>query len=179
MTLTRALVTAGVVGLAGGLLLGWLLHGDRADPPASAEIGVEVGDRRPAFRHAGIDGRFWRARDFDGAPVLINFWATWCAPCVREMPLLDAVNKERGDRLRVVGIAIDEPGAAARFAERLGIDYPVLIGTDDVRETLARYGNAGGMLPYSVLVDAAGIVRWTHLGELERSMLEDALSELP
>ena len=95
------------------------------------------------------------------------------------MPLLDALNKEWGDRLRVVGIAIDEPGAAARFAERLGIDYPVLIGTDDVRETLARFGNAGGMLPYSVLVDAAGVVRWTHLGELERPMLENAVSDLP
>jgi hypothetical protein len=79
----------------------------------------------------------------------------------------------------VVGIAIDRPGEVRAFVDRLGIDYPILVGTDDVRETRDRFGNPGGMLPYSVLVDAEGIIRWRHLGELERGDIDRALRRLP
>ena len=122
-----------------------------------------------------FDGDPLSLSDWNGKWVLVNFWATWCAPCVREMPLLQDLADQYPDRLNVVGIAIDEPGNVGEFVERLGIDYPILIGTSDVRETQARFGNPNGMLPYSVLIDARGIVRWTHLGELEENVLRDTL----
>ena len=182
MSLGRSLAAAIVLGAAAGAAIAWWLYSVPPDPPAAeraAPSAAGIGDRRPDFRHAGIDGRYWQAADFDGAPVLVNFWATWCAPCVREMPLLDRLDDAYGERLQVVGIAVDRPGAVRAFVERLGVDYPVLVGTDDVRATRDRFGNPGGMLPYSVLVDAAGVIRWRHLGELERAQVERALERLP
>lgn len=172
------LAAAAVVGVVAGVTIAWLMRPDAAPREGDAGITVQVGDLRPEFAHAGIDGKLWRASDFDGRPTLFNFWATWCAPCLREMPLLQSLFEQNRERLHVVGIAVDEPGKVGAFAERLGITYPIVIGTSDVRETGRRFGNPDGMLPYSVLVDAEGVIRWRHLGELNEEMLRDALQPL-
>lgn len=169
---------AAIVGVAAGVAIAWLMRPDSAARGNGTGITVQVGDPRPEFTHAGVDGELWRASDFDGRPTLVNFWATWCAPCLREMPLLQSLFEQNREHLHVVGIAVDEPGEVGAFVERLGITYPILIGTSDVRETGKRFGNPDGMLPYSVLVDAEGIIRWRHLGELEEPMLQDALQPL-
>lgn len=175
-----ALVVAVIGGVAAGLLIAWLTRPDAVKPleEPESEAFATIGDPRPEFVHAGVNGELWRASDFDGRAMLVNFWATWCAPCIREMPLLQAAAEKYPEHLRVVGIAVDEPGAVDEFVEQLGISYPILIGTSDVRETQRRYGNPDGMLPYSVLVDAQGIIRWRHLGELDEPMLEKALGPL-
>jgi len=176
---TLALVLAVIAGLSAGLAIAWLTRGGTSGPPsrhdAASGTVAAIGERRPDFMHAGVKGELWRASDFDGRPTLVNFWATWCAPCVREMPLLQGLADQYPERLNVVGVAIDDPGKAAEFVERLEIDYPNLIGTSDVRETQKRFGNPDGMLPYTVLIDAKGVVRWRHLGELEEAMLRDTL----
>jgi len=174
------LALAVIIGATAGLSIAWLT---RAQPFVSAtsdpgQDTASTGDRRPGFTHAGVNGELWRAADFDGRPTLVNFWATWCKPCLREMPLLQGLADRYPSRLHVVGIAIDEPGAVGEFVDRLGITYPILIGTSDVRTTQHRFGNPDGMLPYSVLIDADGIIRWRHLGELDQAMLEDALAPL-
>ncbi len=171
------LALAVILGLLAGIAIAWLTRGSVPVPGAGQDLAAVagVGDRRPDFMHAGVRGELWRASDFDGRPTLVNFWASWCAPCVREMPLLQSLADQYPDQLNVVGIAIDEPGKVGEFVERLAIDYPILIGTSDVRATRKRFGNPDGMLPYSVLIDARGIVRWRHLGELEESLLREAL----
>jgi len=178
-TSKMALALAVFAGLSAGIAIAWLTRGGTPVPggerKAAAEAVAGVGDRRPDFMHAGVKGELWRASDFDGRPTLVNFWATWCAPCVREMPLLQGLADRYPDQLNVVGIAIDEPGEIGEFVERLDIDYPILIGTSDVRETQKRFGNPGGMLPYSVLIDSRGIVRWRHLGELDEDTLEETV----
>jgi len=176
---TLWLALAVVAGLSAGIAIAWLTRGGSAAPWSPRDtVALDiagVGDRRPDFMHAGVRGELWRASDFDGRPTLVNFWATWCAPCVREMPLLQDMADRFPDRLNVVGIAVDEPGKVGEFVQRLEIDYPILIGTSDVRETQERFGNPNGMLPYSVLIDGRGIVRWRHLGELDEDRLRDAL----
>jgi thiol-disulfide isomerase/thioredoxin len=110
---------------------------------------------------------------------LLNFWATWCAPCVEEMPMLSRLQRDYSGRgLRVVGITVDDPVRARAFAQDLGLDYPLLFGTGEAMLVGRRYGNASGMLPFSVLIDAAGVVRWTHLGAIRREQLETQLAEL-
>ena len=138
-----------------------------------------VGQPRPDFSHHDTNGRLVSASDFDGRPLLLNFWATWCKPCVEEMPMLSAFHNDRRETgLSVVGIALDDAERAADFAAEMNLSYPVLLGATDVVMTGRRYGNRSGMLPFSVLVDSNGIIRWSHLGALEPQQLERALAEI-
>ena len=159
-----------------GLLLGtsaaWWL---RPAPPTAGNGGASVGDPRPGFRHADLNGQWVEAEAFDGRVLLVNFWATWCAPCRREMPVLQQASERHGDRLAVVGIALDEPLPVTEFVSEMEISYPILVGAADVLATQKAWGNASGGLPYTVLVDRDGVIRWQHLGEVEAAELAHRL----
>jgi thiol-disulfide isomerase/thioredoxin len=147
-----------------------------APPAAPQEL---IGQHRPDFSHRDPVGRIWSAAAFDGRPLLINFWATWCAPCVEEMPMLSELALGHADSgLQVVGIALDDAERAAAFAAGLDLAYPVLVGETDVVLTGRRYGNRSGMLPFTVLVDAHGVVRWAFLGALDRAEVEAQIAAL-
>jgi len=163
-----------VLGLGVGAGVAWFT---RPAPPVLAPQGAQVGDPRPPFRHASVDGQFVTADDFDGQALLVNFWATWCAPCRREMPLLNEVHQGREGQLTVLGIAVDEPGPVVEFVDSLGIQYPILVGSSDVVATQRAWGNSAGALPYTVLVDRTGVIRWRHLGEVTAEQLEPVLVE--
>ena len=177
-----AIVAVAVMAALAGYLVARQLGGPGAAPAvieATPSSGDVVGQPRPDFSHSGTDGLPVTAADYDGRVTLVNFWATWCAPCVEEMPMLSALHDKYGPRgFSVVGIALDEPERAAAFARELGVSYPILIGQADVVVTGRRYGNATGMLPYSVLIDTAGVVRWTYLGALEAAELETRVQRL-
>ncbi|GAB3440962.1 TlpA family protein disulfide reductase [Massilia solisilvae] len=116
---------------------------------------------------------------WQGKPLLVNFWAPWCAPCVREMPELDALAKEmKAKQVNVIGIGIDSPANIAAFAARLKISYPLYVagmgGTDLARE----FGNEAGGLPYTVLIGADGQVKKTYLGSLKFDQLRADLAKL-
>jgi len=161
-------------GLGLGIAVAWF---SRPVPPSIGLEGARVGDLRPPFRHASVDGQYLTAADFDGQPLLVNFWATWCAPCRREMPLLNDISQSYAGQLNVIGIAVDEPGPVVEFVNALGIEYPVLVGSSDVVATQRAWGNAAGALPYTVLIDDQGIIRWQHLGEVTKAELEPVLAD--
>ena len=147
---------------------------DAAPAPAKLE-----GTRRPDYTLNNGSGEKVSAAAFDGKIVLVNFWATWCAPCRKEMPMLVKVHDAyQAQGLEIVGIALDEVEQAREFAANLGVDYPVLIGTTEVMLTAREYGNNSGVLPYSVLIDRDGIIRWTHLGELEEAEVTREITQL-
>ena len=138
-----------------------------------------LGQPRPDFTLRNASGDPVSASDFDGKVLLVNFWASWCKPCVEEMPMLSDLQRDHAARsLQVIGIALDDPQRAQAFAEGLELEYPLLFGLADAALVGRRYGNREGMLPYSVLVDAGGIIRWTQLGALTRDDLEARLAEL-
>lgn len=174
-----AIALVAVLAGAGGYFAArQLAPGPQADPqhvtgsgPAIPTAEDLLGQPRPGFVHRDATGKTVLASQFDGNPLLLNFWATWCAPCVEEMPMLSALQREQGDRLQVVGIAVDDAQRASQFAAEMDLAYPVLLGDTDVVITSRRYGNRSGMLPFTVLVDSEGIVRWTHLGAVERADL--------
>lgn len=163
--------------LAGVLLGAGIAWITREEPPPPANPGAQPGDLRPHFRHAALDGSWVEPSDFAGRLLLVNFWATWCIPCLREMPLLQSTYDRHIGELAVVGVAIDEPGAVREFVEEQGITYPILIGAADVFATQRAWGNASGALPYTVLVDRDGIIRWQHLGEVTPDELEAVLAK--
>ena len=147
----------------------------QAAPPAEDLPG----QRRPDFTLRDAAGTPVSVAEFDGQALLLNFWASWCKPCIEEMPMLSDLQRDHaGDGLQVIGIALDDPQRAQAFVSELGLEYLLLYGLADAARVGRLYGNREGMLPYSVLVDASGVIRWTRLGALTRDEVEAQLAGL-
>ena len=139
--------------------------------PKSVETPASVLHQlRPDFTLPDLDGQPRRADEWDGRVLVVNFWATWCAPCREEIPLLIDLERRRPG-VRVIGIAVDRADAVRPFAEELGIGYPILL--DDLQgSTMRRYGNRFGALPFTVITGRDGVVAYVRLGELEAGELD-------
>lgn len=111
---------------------------------------VRVGAVVPELELPTLAGEIVSLRDFAGRPMVLNFWATWCGPCIQEIPTLKALSRDAA--FEVVTVAIDKQGAGVvqPFVERQGIDYPVLIGDE---ATFARFN--GRAIPYTLVLDAS------------------------
>lgn len=161
-------------GIAGVLAGRWLGDSGPALQPEGPDTkqAIAAGDTRPEFELPGLDGNAHHVSQWDGKVVLLNFWATWCAPCREEMPMLNRMQAEYGERgFQVVGIALDSPASVQSFAEKLGIDYPILIDNATGDDLMRRYGNTHGVLPYSVLIGRDGTIKQILLGALHRDDL--------
>jgi cytochrome c biogenesis protein CcmG, thiol:disulfide interchange protein DsbE len=144
--------------------------------PAVLTPAVRIGDRAPDFALADLDGRTVRLSDYEGRPVIVNFWASWCLPCRDEFPLFDAALREHADEgLAVVGIVYRDRSEAARaFAEQLGADWPLVM---DPGETVARaYGVFGP--PESWLIGPDGRVVSRQIGPYTAPELEAGLARV-
>ena len=111
-------------------------------------------------------------QQWKGRPLVLNFWATWCAPCVEEMPELTALQKELQSKdIQILGIGIDSPANISTFAARYKIGYPLYVAGMEGSELSRQLGNQAGGLPFTVLVDASGKVKKTYLGRLKMEEL--------
>jgi thiol-disulfide isomerase/thioredoxin len=117
--------------------------------------------------------------DYRGQRLLINFWATWCPPCVRELPLLDQFHREHNaSGWQVVGLAVDASSAVREFLTRLPLGFPIgMAGLEGIALS-RRLGNPAGGLPFSVAFDVDGRLRERHLGELSQATLQQWLRAL-
>jgi thiol-disulfide isomerase/thioredoxin len=113
------------------------------------------------------DGGKLALADFAGKPLLLNFWATWCPPCVKEMPLLDRFSQEqRAAGWQVVGLAIDKIEPVREFLVKHPVRYPIAVAGLDALEWLRSLGNLGGGLPFSVVFDSRSTLVQRKLGEI-------------
>lgn len=133
-----------------------------------------------AWSFARPDGTVQSLEAWRGQVVVLNFWATWCPPCLREIPAFVALQAELGAvGVQFVGIALDQADPVQAFAADKGVNYPVLIGDQDVARFMVSLGNEIGALPYTAVLDRTGAVVYTHQGEwapaAARATLEDLL----
>ena len=139
-----------------------------------------IGQPMPAFVLNNLQGESVASAQWAGDVLLINFWASWCPPCRREIPEFAEVREFYHDQgFEVIGIAIDNQADVEEFLQALPqVQYPQLIGDRDAVEFGSLLGNRNSSLPYSVLVDAAGIIRFVKYGELSKTTLLEQLEPL-
>ena len=161
------------------------LYGAAAVLAAGAGAGAAWWKQRPSGAHETLDEGFW-SKKFErpeggelalqalrGKPILLNFWATWCAPCVEEMPMLDRFFREHAaNGVQVVGLAIDQPSAVRKFLQKTAVTYPIGLAGLDGTELIRTLGNTAGGLPFTLALTADGGVAERKMGKLEQADLD-------
>jgi thiol-disulfide isomerase/thioredoxin len=157
------------------------------DAPVDSAVGTAVApgesaslkipEHLPEFSLGGRTGKPTSIATWRGKSLIINFWATWCAPCRHEIPLLQSIRREWLDRnLEVVGIAVDYRDKVVAYADELKISYPLLIGEDDALDVARAFGVDSPAFPFTVFTDQRGEVVALYVGELHRIQLDLILS---
>ena len=132
----------------------------------------------PDLELPDLSGKARSLRSFGGRPLIINFWATWCAPCRREIPLLRELRQRyRADQLEIVGIAVDFSSAVQEYLRYTPIDYPLLVGEQQGLAAAEQFGMEP-VLPFSVFADTQGRIVAVKVGELHREEADFILTEI-
>jgi peroxiredoxin len=135
--------------------------------PASTPPPQAQTDRRPDFTLIDVDGTARSISDWDGKVILVNFWATWCPPCVREMPAFIKLYETYQDKgFTIIGVALDNKQDVIDFVDPMGVEYPILLGDQQGIKLTQEYGNRLGVLPYTVVIDRNGRIVERHRNEM-------------
>jgi thiol-disulfide isomerase/thioredoxin len=152
----------------GQRLLGSALSAAAPAPPAGVTV-AKRGDLVRAINVRDLVGnRIELPAKYAGRPLLVNVWASWCAPCIKEMPELQRfAAQQAANGVQVVGIALDEADAVHAFLQRVPVSYPILLDTPGPADAGVRLGNPKGVLPYSVLISADGRLLKQRIGPFD------------
>ncbi len=146
-----------------------------AGQPADEATQVEA--THVAFDLDGLDGNKRQFSEWDGKHRIVNFWATWCAPCRREIPLLKAFQEQHGaDDFQVIGIAVEFPEPVIAYAEEIQFNYPILVGEQDAMAVAESSGISFIGLPFTMIVAKDGTLVGAHMGEIHQQHLDDIVS---
>jgi peroxiredoxin len=133
-------------------------------------LPIKVPDRLPVFALSGLDGKAVSSRQWDGQSLVLNFWATWCAPCRDEIPMLKSLAGAWTNRgVTVVGVAVDHREAVSKFADELKVSYPILVGEEDALDLARNLGVETPVFPFTVFTDRRGEVVALYVGELHEA----------
>lgn len=170
--------------LAGGISIGTAVLGERwltGDPPVGAKTLVSSAQLTtvPDFSLPDLSGREVPSSTWAGRILVVNYWASWCPPCVREMPMLIRAQEALAPQgVQFVGIAIDRAEDARAFVAQYPVNYPVLIGNPEAVELSRRLGNRLQGLPFTAIFDRRGRRVFSHTGELGAEDLKASLDAL-
>jgi len=157
-----------------------LADGQVAGPVAVIQEAAPAADESsalpqtlPDFTLGDLSGTPRSIRSWPGKSMIVNFWATWCAPCRREIPLLRELQKQHGaEGFQIVGVAVDVREDVVKYAQEIGIDYPVLIGEQDGIDAVNKFGQGSIGFPFTVFTDNQGRIVLFHLGEIHKEQAD-------
>ncbi len=170
-----ALALAGaLLGMLGANLWKWQ---QQRHPVAADTTGPD--SQLPDFTLPNLDQSQWRAEEWRNKILVINFWATWCPSCTREMSLLNRLQKTFADRdVIFVGIAVDDADEVRKFVREKKIAFPILLGETRAMDLMVRLGNRFNALPYTVVADHGGSIILRKFGELSEQDLRPLLEKV-
>ena len=146
-----------------------------APAPPPGVKPAQPGEPMPRLKLADLQGTLQSLPGaYAGRPLLINVWASWCGPCIEEMPELDRYARSQGEQgVQVLGLALDTPDNIQGFLGRVPVAYPILVDTPGPADASVWLGNRKGVLPYSVLVGADGKILKQKIGPFESGEIND------
>jgi len=148
------------------------------EPAAESTEGIPV-DTHIDFTLPDLDGNMRQLSEWSGKGRLVNFWATWCAPCRREIPLLKRTQETHGaDGIQVIGIAVDFPEQVAAYAEEAQFNYPILVGQEDAMAAAEASGIDFIGMPFTMVIAPGGELIKTHIGEIVEVHIETIVAVL-
>lgn len=157
--ITRRLILTGA-GL-GAAALGGAFAWRKLNPPQASAVAQAFWARR----FPGLDGQTLEVARWRGQPLLVNFWATWCPPCVKELPEINQFYKEtRSKGWQVLGLAVDQRDPVKAFLQKAPLDFEVALAGPEGLSLVRELGNPAGGLPFSVVFDETGEISWRRLG---------------
>jgi thiol-disulfide isomerase/thioredoxin len=165
------IAVAAAVALAAGILVHLNVRSGAPDTAAVSALTVS--------QFKDLAGQTESLKRWQGQVLVVNFWASWCPPCLEEIPGLVRIHRELAPKgLQIVGIAVDSADNARSSAAQLGVRYPVLVAGMEVIDLTRRLGNRAGALPYTLVLDRHGTVVATHLGLISEAQLTRIITPL-
>jgi thiol-disulfide isomerase/thioredoxin len=168
-------VTVAIMAFVGGLSVRNLMS-SQLD---KAKVSEDSHRKLTEFSLTDLSGKPRNITEWQGKVLVINFWATWCPPCLKEMPAFEALHTEYEKKgLQFIGIALDDADPVKEFIAIKKITYPILLGEDQGTKLAHDLGNIVNTVPFTVIVDKKGLIVKSHMGELSREQLLDLLKPL-
>lgn len=177
----RTVAALVIVAMAAGALVAYLFGrppaGEPPPGPFAEQAPGQLAATLPEFRLADREGTVRSLQDWPDRALIVNFWATWCAPCRREIPLLMQLQREHGpEGFQVIGVAADFRDKVLAYAEEMDIDYPLLIGEQEALDAAGAFGVEAVGFPFTVFSDRQGRIVTAHFGELHAEQAEIILA---
>jgi thiol-disulfide isomerase/thioredoxin len=174
------IAVAAVAGLGGAAISHWMFDEGASTAAQAAQTGTASPvDQLWSAAVTNADGKPQSLSLLKGHPVVVNFWASWCGPCVQEMPSLSQLQREYEKKgIQFVGLGVDSDKNVKAFLQKVPVDYPIYVIGFGGADLARAFGNNAGALPFTVVIDAKGVVRSTKLGQVDPKALKATLDAL-
>ncbi|PLT29339.1 redoxin domain-containing protein [Peribacillus deserti] len=147
---------------------------DNKKEEAASAPGLETGNKAPGFKLTTIDGKSVKLSDYRGKKIMLNFWATWCPPCKKEIPEMEEYSKQMGKDQIILAVNMDPQADVKGFAAKMGMTFPILLDTDNEVNTTYKIIS----IPTTYFIDSKGIISSKILGAMTKKDMADNMNKM-